>query len=88
MDKTNFGLGMGKKQLRTGGFIFYVRSFLNVGPERGEGIREEGQRDPGLEKEAMKYRTGSWTFPHVNCLLGAPVSVEACNCSVKASNIN
>ena len=52
--------------------------------QRGE---KELERN-GLEKEAMNYRMGSWTFPYVNWLPGAPVPVGAFNCYVKASNIN
>lgn len=59
-----------------------------MGDQRGEKALERKGSDLGLEKEAMNYRMGSWTFPHVNWLLGAPVPVGAFNRYVKASNIN
>lgn len=56
--------------------------------QRGEKELERKGRDPGLQKEAMNYRMGSWTFPRVTWLPGAPVPVGAFNRYVKASNIN
>lgn len=56
--------------------------------QRDQKELERKGRDHGLKKEAMNYRMGSWTFPHVKWLLEAPVPVGAFNHYVKANNIN